>query len=469
MNLTFLGATETVTGSKYLVTSRYGRVLVDCGLFQGFKHLRARNRRPFPVAAANIDAIILTHAHIDHSGYLPLLVRQGFRGRVYCTAPTADLCRIMLLDSARLQEEEAKHANRRRSSRHHPALPLYTTDDALRAIDLLRPVAYHETVDAVAADCFFRHAGHIIGAASALLNAEQTTLAFSGDLGRADDPLMLPPESFPGADYAVVESTYGDRTHPASNGIDILETAVTRTIRRSGTVVIPAFAVGRAQLFIMQLDTLRRAGRIPDVPIYLDSPMASEVTDVVMRYASELRVPKSEFERALHSVHVTADASASRALDASDASKIIISASGMATGGRVLFHLQRYAPGPHNLIVLGGFQSGGTRGAAIAAGAKEVKIFGQFVPIRAEVVAMTEYSSHADAVGIISWLKGAPSAPIAVFVTHGEPAQSDGLRKRIQWELQWNAIVPEHGQSVDLKPPALLQSAPDNREPALAT
>jgi metallo-beta-lactamase family protein len=469
MRIDFLGAAGTVTGSRYLVTSNGRRVLVDCGLFQGLKNLRELNWKPFPVPASTIEAVVLTHAHIDHSGYLPLLVKQGFRGPIVCTAATADLCRILLPDSAHLQEEEAKHANRKHSSKHHPAMPLYTTDDAAAALTLLQPVDFGRDTKVGPVTVQFRHASHILGASSAYLSDDTIRIALSGDIGRDDDPVLRAPDRFAGADYVVIESTYGDRLHPVMPSDDSLIAAIARTIGRQGTVVIPAFAVGRAQLLLYYLTSLQATGKIPKAPIYLDSPMAAQVTEVLRKHVEELRISAEAIEALMHSVHITGTVEESKALDCSSEPKIIISASGMATGGRVLFHLQRFAHDPSNLIVISGYQAAGTRGAAIANGAPDVKIFGQYVPVRAEVVVTQSLSSHADAAGLMRWLRGVDEPPIQVFVTHGEPAQSDALRQRIGRDLGWQAVAPraeegfELGAPVRVQPPAparrLVQSA----------
>jgi metallo-beta-lactamase family protein len=450
--LEFLGGTGTVTGSRYLLTAAGRRLLVDCGLFQGYKPLRLRNWDRFPVAPASIEAVVLTHAHLDHSGYLPLLARDGFRGPVFCTEATAALCRILLLDSAHLLEEEAKYANQKGSSRHHPALPLYTQDDALAALKLLRVEDMHAAfapVPGVRAQ--FRGAGHILGAASVTLEHDGTRIGFSGDLGRSDDAVMLAPEPPAPADLLVVESTYGDRRHPPGDAEAELGAVVARVAARGGVVVIPAFAVGRAQALLYLLNRLKARGAIPPgLPIYLNSPMADEATQLYARFPHAHRLDHAATNALRGSATVITTAEQSKALNRKHGPMVIISASGMATGGRVIHHLVAFAPDPRNAIVLAGFQAGGTRGAALAAGQPTLRIFGEDIPVRAEVVQLGSTSAHADADGLMAWLRAAPAPPRRVFVTHGEPASADALRVRIERELGWDACVPDWLQAVDL-------------------
>jgi metallo-beta-lactamase family protein len=450
--LQFLGATGTVTGSRYLVTAGGHRLLVDCGLFQGYKPLRLRNWDRFPVDPAAIDAVVLTHAHLDHSGYLPLLARNGFRGPVYCTAATAALCRILLADSAHLLAEEAKYANRKGTSKHHPALPLYDEDDASSALRLLRIVDAGEAFTPVpGVTAVYRGAGHILGAASVTLEHAGTRLGFSGDLGRSDDAVMLAPEPPGETDLLVVESTYGDRLHATSDAEGELGAAVARVAARGGVVVIPAFAVGRAQALLHLLNRLKARGAIPSaLPIYLNSPMADEATQLYSRFPAAHRLSPNEAAALRSSATIITTAEQSKALNRRHGPMVIISASGMATGGRVIHHLVAFAPDPRNAIVLAGFQAGGTRGAALAAGQSTLRIFGADIPVRAEVVQLGASSAHADADGLMAWLRSAPTPPRRVYVTHGEPAAADALRVRIERELGWSATVPDWMQEVDL-------------------
>ncbi|HEX6370543.1 MAG TPA: MBL fold metallo-hydrolase [Longimicrobium sp.] len=466
MEITFLGAAGTVTGSKYLVRTERGMLMVDCGLFQGLKQLRLRNREPFPVDPAGIAAVVLTHAHLDHSGWLPVLVREGFRGPVFCSPATADLTAVLLRDSAHLQEEEADFANRHGYSKHHPALPLYGKLDAERAIELLRPVPMNVETDAGAGASFrFVPAGHIPGAASVWLRADGATLAFSGDLGRAGDPTLPPPEADGPADWLVVESTYGDRLHAAIDPQDELAEVVQRTASRGGVVLIPAFAVGRAHAVLYHLYRLRQAGRIPDIPVYLDSPMAAEAMHILARHPESLRLSTAEARAVSESARIVASVEESKRVDWMSMPRIVISASGMATGGRVLHHLKVFAPEPANTVLFSGYQAVGTRGAQMVAGAREIKIHGGYVPVRAEVRMMDSLSAHADWREILAWLSAFPAPPRHTFITHGEPAAADHLRLKIEEQLGWKCSVPEHRQHVVLAP---IREPVASLEPAVA-
>jgi metallo-beta-lactamase family protein len=450
MKLTFLGACETVTGSKYLLEDAGMRVLVDCGLFQGVKNLRLRNWAPLPAPADSIDAVILTHAHIDHSGYLPLLVRNGFRGPVYCTPGTADLCELLLRDSARLQEEEADFANRHGFSKHRPALPLYTLDDAQRALQRLAPRAFDEPVNLTHGLIFrFLPAGHILGAASVVLCRNHKVLVFSGDVGRPDDPLMRAPAPLAHADYLVIESTYGDRLHKKDWPDDQLESLFSRTFARGGVVVMPCFAVGRAQEILYYIAKLKRAGRMANVPVYLDSPLATGVTDVYRKHLDEHRLTLTEANEIDQAAVMVRSVVESKAIAAHRGPMVIIAGSGMATGGRVLHHLRLYAADPRNTIALVGFQAAGTRGAALAAHEPSIKIHGEYVPVRANVELISTLSAHADYAELLQWLAGL-DAPQRTFITHGEPAAADSMRRRIAETLGWSCEVPVYQQTVEL-------------------
>ncbi|MGU7780946.1 MBL fold metallo-hydrolase RNA specificity domain-containing protein [Burkholderia sp. PU8-34] len=451
MKLTFLGATETVTGSKYLVEHGDQRVLVDCGLFQGTKNLRLRNWNPLPVPPDSLDAVVLTHAHLDHSGYLPALARDGYRGPVYCTAATAELCEIMLRDSARLQEEEADFANRHGYSKHHPARPLYTTDDTLRVLRQFTPCAFDERI-ALGSALSFRllPAGHILGAASVVMNWHHKVLAFSGDLGRRHDPIMRPPMPPAHADYVVVESTYGDRLHPESDPENELAALFEKTFSRGGVVVIPCFTVGRAQEILHYIARLTASGRMARMPVYLDSPMASDVTTVYRHHLLEHRLTLSEADALGHAATMTRTVDQSKAISEHRGPMVIIAGSGMATGGRVLHHLSRYAPDARNTIALVGYQAAGTRGAALAAHEPTLKIHGEYVRVRAQVESITTLSAHADYEEILQWLGAMQRPPVRTFVTHGEPAAADALRRRIEERLHGACEVPTYRQTVDL-------------------
>ncbi|KAF1710743.1 MBL fold metallo-hydrolase RNA specificity domain-containing protein [Pseudoxanthomonas sacheonensis] len=447
----FLGANGTVTGSRYLVEAGGRRILVDCGLFQGYKPLRLRNWAPFPVDPASIDAVVLTHAHLDHSGYLPRLVRSGFNGAVWCTQATGSLCGILLPDSGRLLEEEAGYANRAGTSKHHPAEPLYSEQDANRSLRQLRGVAFEEVFEPVpGVKASLRLQGHILGAAAVTLECQGKRITFSGDLGRPHDPVMPAPLPPADSDWIVTESTYGDRAHPPETLKEELGKTLRRVAARGGVVVIPAFAVGRAQLLLHIIAQLQNAGEVPAVPVYLNSPMATGVTDLYRRYPDLHRIDSAGLDELERITRMVTSAEESKALNRRKGPMVIVSASGMVTGGRVLHHLIAFAPDPKNAIILCGFQAGGTRGAAIAAGAKTVRIYGQDVPIRAEVVQLSAASAHADADEILAWLRQAPRRPHGVFVTHGEPDAADALRVRIQRELGWTAHIPEYLEYADL-------------------
>ncbi|RZU02578.1 MBL fold metallo-hydrolase RNA specificity domain-containing protein [Rivibacter subsaxonicus] len=451
MKISFLGAADSVTGSRHLVETGGARVLLDCGLFQGFKTLRERNWAPLPVAPDSIDAVVLSHAHLDHSGWLPRLVREGFRGPIHASPATRDLAEVLLLDSAHLQEEDARRANRGGWTRHAPALPLYTSADARRAIARIVPVATGRSVRIGEVEVSMSPAGHLLGAMALRLQAGGRSLVFSGDLGRADDLLMPPPQPLAQADVLLVESTYGNRRHPQDDVQARLGAIVRATIRRGGSVLLPSFAVGRAQALLLVLQRLKAAGEIPqELPIYLDSPMASTATALYQRHAKLLRIPKREAAGLCEGVTLVGKATESQRLTRSRWPSVIISASGMATGGRVLHHLKAMAPNPRHHIVFPGFQVAGSRGAHLVGGAREVKIHGEYVAVKAEVSHLEGFSGHADADGLMAWLRGFHAAPAHCFVVHGEPDAADTLRLRIQDELGWSVSVPEHRASVDV-------------------
>lgn len=449
--LQFLGAADTVTGSRHLISTGRSRVLVDCGLFQGHKVLRDRNRAPFPVSPVSIDAVVLSHAHLDHSGYLPVLVRDGFRGPVYASEGTVELCRIMLLDSAHLLEEEARHAASHRFSKHEHPRPLYTTADATRALERFRVLPedqlHHITGDV---DVRLVPAGHILGAMSVRVSLGDHVVHFTGDLGRQNDPLMRPPHPFEPADVLVSESTYGDRHHPTEDPEDVLGEVIRRVAGRGGVVLIPAFAVGRTETILLHLSRLRDRGQIPDVPIYLNSPMAIDVTDVYRRHPAEHRLDAAELQRMYSLATPVHSVDESKLLNLRGGPMVIISASGMLTGGRILHHLRAYGPDRRNAVVLTGFQAGGTRGSALLGGARMLRIFGADVPIAAEVVNIDSMSAHADADELLDWMKPVATPPGQVFLVHGEPGAADTLRARIIHELGWHARVPEQLETVDL-------------------
>jgi metallo-beta-lactamase family protein len=449
--LTFLGGAGTVTGSKYLIDADGARLLVDCGLFQGFKQLRLRNWKPFSVDPASIHAVVLTHAHIDHTGYLALLVKNGFSGKVLCTAATRDLCAILLPDSGYLQEKDAEFANRHGFSKHKPALPLYTQEDAEVSLRQFQAAKFgEESAVASGVSACFLPAGHILGAAIVRLRINGLDVVFSGDLGRTGSATMVDPTPVRHADYLLVESTYGDRTHIAEDPEAALADVINRTAARGGTVIIPAFAVGRAQTLLFHLQRLKKTERIPDLPVFLDSPMAVDASEIFCKHLGEHRLTAAECRSACAVARYVRSVDESKALTTNAMPKVIISASGMATGGRVLHHLKHFVPDARNTILFAGFQAGGTRGAAMIAGAQQTKIHGHYIPVRANVANLGALSAHADATEILSWLRHFDAPPRRTFIVHGEPAASDALRHRIEEELGWPCGAPEHHQTVQL-------------------
>lgn len=458
--LRFLGATGTVTGSRFLVDTPTARVLVDCGLFQGLKALRERNWATFPVDPASIDAVVLTHAHLDHTGYTPGLARNGFRGPIFATDHTHALSRIVLPDSGHLQEEDAAYANRKGYSKHVPALPLYTEADAVRVLEQFTVVPY-DTPTAIASSirATFRPAGHILGSSSVTLEVDgqhPRTIVFSGDLGRPQHPILQPPAPLRAADVVLTESTYGDRRHEDVESLQRFEAAIVRTAERGGMILIPSFAVDRTEVVLFHLRQLTRAGRIPNLPVFVDSPMALS-TLAVYRHAiaegspeikPELRGADDPFDPGqLIEARRVED---SMAINAQPGPAVIISASGMATGGRVLHHLANRLPDARNSVILVGFQAEGTRGRSLLDGARAVKMLGRYIAVRAEVVNVPAFSVHADQAEILAWLRTAPRAPEATFVIHGEPSASEALRAAIEKELGWTAAVPRYLEQVRL-------------------
>jgi metallo-beta-lactamase family protein len=395
--------------------------------------------------------VVLTHAHLDHSGYLPLLVKNGYRGSVYCSAATADLCGILLPDSGHLQEEDARYANRRGFSKHRPALPLYTQEDAKRCLAQLDSVAFGKPVE-IARGVTLRllPAGHILGAGMAEIRSEGQSVLFTGDLGRPDDLVMRPPARFERADYLVIESTYGNRRHDNRDPLEVLAAVVTHTTARRGVVLIPAFAVGRAQTLLYAIHLLKAARRIPDVPVFLNSPMATDATNIYHRHRAEHRLTDEQCKAMCTVAKFVNSVEESIALNSQRGPMILISASGMLTGGRVLHHLKAFAPDPRNTILLSGFQAGGTRGAAIAGGAETVKIHGEHVPVKAEVAMLHNLSAHADYAETLDWLSYFSRPPKHTFITHGDPAAADALRRSMEEKMKWQCYVPEYLERASL-------------------
>jgi metallo-beta-lactamase family protein len=446
----FYGAAGTVTGSRFLVEHAQRRVLVDCGLFQGYKQVRERNwgRLPF---AADLDAVLLTHAHIDHSGALPLLTRAGFRNAIHATPATLALCKILLPDSARLQEADAAYANRKGFSRHHPALPLYTEADAQAALARFVVERFGKPfIPAPGFTASFSRAGHILGAASVRLEVGGVSMLFSGDLGRDNDVLIREPAERVPSDHVVIEGTYGARQHPAVDPAAALAQIITRTAARGGTVVIPAFAVGRTQSLLLLLAQLRDAGRIPAVPIYLDSPMAISTTELYRKHPATHRLDADACARMGEIAEYVRDVEGSKLLDRREDPIILISASGMATGGRVVHHLARFVGDPRNTILFAGYQAAGTRGAKLLAGEERVRIHGQWFGVRAEIANLEMLSAHADQDELVGWLRSCKQAPRRVFIVHAEPDAAEALRVRIIDELGWSCEVPEYRDVVEL-------------------
>jgi metallo-beta-lactamase family protein len=451
MKLTFLGAARTVTGSKYLLEAGGARVLVDCGMFQGLKSLRERNWEPFAVAAASIDAVVLTHAHLDHCGLLPRLVAQGFTGRIFCTGGTQELGRIVLEDAARIQEEDTERANRKGYTRHRPALALYTSDDAAKAILQFQPIGYDRPMPiAPGIELEFLNAGHLLGSAYARITvaSEGKSILFGGDLGRHGRPVLPDPAQPPDADVVLVESTYGDRAHePDDDGVKLAR-IINETVARRGKIVIPAFALGRVEELLYWVRILEERKAIPELPVYVDSPMAVEVL-------AEYRDRMHELDEGLRNfftarLRVISTITESRKVQEDNRPSIVISSSGMATGGRVLHHLQRVLPDERNTVLFAGYQAEGTRGRQMLEGAKVTKIHGKEVSILARVEQLDSISAHADGNEVMAWLKSLKRAPSLVCLVHGEPGPMDTLKARIESELRWTVKTPNHRETITI-------------------
>ena len=454
--LTFLGATGTVTGSKYQLSTPDARILIDCGMFQGLSSLRRRNWQPLPVDVDRIDAVVLTHAHLDHTGYLPVLARHGWHGPVYATEHTARLAEIVLTDSAHLLEEEAKHANEHGWSKHHPALPLYDTRDVDRAKRLLRTATFGESVELPGGiDLTFGRAGHILGSSWARLTVPVgdgvRSVLSSGDLGRPTHPLLLPPTPRPEVDVLLLESTYGDRRHEATATTDLFAEVINRTAERGGSVLIPAFAVDRTEVLLYELAQLRRAGRIPNLPVVVDSPMALACLRVYRSaftaHAPDLRpdLPPDVFD--LDNVVEATTRDESIPWNNPRLPAIIVSASGMASGGRVLHHLQEMLPNRRHTVAIVGFAAEGTRARQLLEGATEIKIHGRYIPVHAEVFALDAFSAHADEDELFAWATAAP-APTTGYLVHGEEHSAAALADRLHHDAGWTAVVPHDGERV---------------------
>ena len=456
--ITFLGAAGTVTGSKTLVEIGNTRLLVDCGLFQGRKELRLKNWAPFPLDPSTLDAVILTHAHIDHAGYLPRLMNQGFEGPVYCTHGTHDLCGILLPDCGYLQEEEAEFANRHGFSKHKPALPLFTRSDAIQSLSLLHPIDYGQTIGIGPVRFHFTRAGHIVGSSCLHLRHHAQTLVFTGDVGRPNDPIMKPPEGLGHADVLVAESTYGDRRHAAEDLLEALAELLRRVVKRDGVLLIPSFAVGRVQTVLHLLAQLRGRGEFIGVPIYLNSPMAVEATHVFRHHSEDHRIPPEACDALCSVAKAVKTVDESKALNLRRGPMVIIAGSGMATGGRILHHLEAFASDSRNAILFVGFQAPGTRGEALLRGVDTLRLHGKDIPIRAEIYQLESLSAHADFAEMGAWLKTLETPPMRTFLIHGEPEASAGMRTHLEDHLGWqHCVLPAMGDEwacFESEPPA---------------
>ena len=450
LSLRFLGAANTVTGSRYLIDTGHTRILVDCGLFQGYKYLRERNWKQLPIDPAKIDAVVLTHAHLDHSGYLPVLVKHGFQGKVYTTQATQDLCEILLRDAGHLQEEEAEFLNRHKKTRHDPALALYTVREAETALKRFRTIHFNKPVTIGDCEVTWHPNGHILGSGAVMVKARGRSILFSGDLGRPHDIIMRPPEAPEACDYLVVESTYGDRLHDHHDLEADLANIISDTAKAGGTVLIPSFAVGRAQAILYLLHRLRQKKLIPYLPVYLDSPMAISATELLVKHHALHRLSREECHAAFSQVHYTRTREESVALAQQKVPAIIISASGMATGGRVLHHLKRLITDDRNSVVFAGYQAPGTRGARLVNGEQSIRIHGDDFPVHAKVHNLDFLSAHADYSEILSWLGQMPNSPRRTFVTHGDEESADSFRLKLKEKLGWQACVPDHNETVTL-------------------
>jgi metallo-beta-lactamase family protein len=458
--ITFLGATGTVTGSKYLLEANGKRLLVDCGLFQGNKELRLRNWATLPIPPVTFNWVVLTHAHIDHTGYLPRIVRDGFRGPIYANSATQDLCNILLPDSAHIQEEDARYAAEVGSSKHAPPLPLYTVEEAQAALKQFQAMP-RDTAFRISPEFSVRgyDAGHILGSSSVEMtiteNGRNVTVVFSGDIGRYDQPILNNPRTPPHADYLLCESTYGDRDHPAGSPHDALAEIITKVAKRGGVIVIPSFAVGRVQTLLYIIRELEDQQRIPRLPLYVDSPMAISATQLYLAHHEDhdLTFQREELNGDplnMHEVHMTKTPEESKQINKMTSPCIILSASGMATGGRVLHHLEQRLPDARNAVILAGFQAEGTRGRALEDGARTLRLYGQDIPVKAEIFSLSQLSAHAGQSELLRWLTGLSAPPRATFLVHGEPDAAKALRARIEDQFHWKVIQPAYAQSFDL-------------------
>lgn len=444
LNIQFLGGAGTVTGSKILLEIEGKRILVDCGLFQGLKELRLKNRLPLPIPPDTIDAVILTHAHLDHSGYIPVLVKNGFKGEIHCTTPTKELTEIILKDSGKIQEEDAERANRHHYTKHKKAKPLYTQKEAEMA---MFQFVSHELNEWVIINNHFKfqflNSGHILGSGLVDLKVNGKRLIFSGDLGRKDPMLLYPPKKIQNADYIILESTYGDKVHSDVDEKIQLLSIIESTFKKKGILMIPSFAVERTQEIIYLIHQLRKEGKLPNIPVYLDSPMGINSSSVYDKYSQWQDLSKKDVDQMYDAVKFINDAEQSRAVVADKKTKIVIAGSGMISGGRILHYMYNHAGNKNNTLLFVGFQATGTRGRSILRGAKEIKYFGEYHPVKCEIKSISSMSGHADQEEIIGWLKNLKNQPKEIFLNHGEPHQANELRVRIKKELGWECAIPQ--------------------------
>lgn len=452
LSIQFLGAAGTVTGSKHLLKTSEGDFLIDCGLFQGLKFLRLKNWEQLPLNIQNLKGVILTHAHLDHCGYLPLLYKNGFRKKIFCSAPTRDLSEIILRDSAKIQEEDAAIANKKGFSKHHPALPLYTEELVDKTLTLFEIVEPGQTLNlSPGVKVTFLPNGHILGSCYLIVETEGVRILFSGDLGRPFSPLLNAPASILPADYLVMESTYGDRVHSTLSVLDQLADVVNETLRQKGNLLIPSFAVGRAQELMHLLNQLKIQNKIPDVPVFLDSPMGANATNIFRRHPSWHKLSPTQCTSIFERVQIVSKFEETIDIIDTPGSKIIIAASGMLTGGRVLYYLEKYIVNRHNTILLTGFQPAGTRGRALQDGTHELKMHGSYYPVKAQVRSLSAMSGHADQAEMIQWLSQINSPPKKIFLVHGENTAREAFRVKLETELNWKVEVPVQQQEFQLQ------------------
>lgn len=451
MKIHFFGAAETVTGSKFLIETLEKNILIDCGLFQGLKELRLLNRQHLPFDASLIDYVILTHGHLDHCGWLPVLVKNGFSGKIYCTSPTKDITKLILLDSAKIQEEEAEKANKEHYSKHNPAEPLYTIFDAEKVFPLLKVVNPNEEIKlSESISFYFFYASHILGACSISIFVEGKKLIFSGDVGQDDDPLLLPPIKPKEADYVFMESTYGNRIHPKNTSMEDLELFINNTFNKGGNVIIPSFAVERVQTLMYLLWQLKKENRIPKMPYIIDTPMGINVLALFLQNTKWHKLTPHECEEMCRMFTLISDYRDTIEAIYDKQPKVVIAASGMVTGGRVLSYLERYIDKPENTILLVGFQAEGTRGRRLLEGEQEVKMYGKYYPVKATVFLIDGLSAHGDQKDLIGWLSDLEVKPQKIFLIHGEKEASEGLKQKVEEVYKLDCIIPKLNQIIEL-------------------